>query len=356
MRKDANLDARAGECLAVSTPGRVRAEIIDLYLQICERFGHPREHTLAATGLRERHVNPVDGWVSQGTVEALFQYRIGHPSQPIHGLSIMGLLDPANTGLLGYLCLSCLNVNDLFHSLKTFGPLVSNLFQPRSEHHPGKLLWQVDLGYRDPVLHQDSTEMVLGAMAILIQKMNPAALRQVSFRHQPVQINGAISRAYQEVFHCPVYFGQPCSALELDPQSVQRKTFSGSSVVFRALTQQASRMLQRISSPDLVARVKQEVDGMLSEGMISRETLCERLGISYRNLHRKLKSRQTSYQQLLDEVRAERAVAALSDGHANLEALADSLAFSSAKSFSRWFAIQFGVSPCQFRNKNLSSR
>jgi AraC-like DNA-binding protein len=352
MRKDANADARAGECLALSGSGRVRAEIIDLYLQICERFGHPREQTFAATGLRECHVNPVDGWVSQNTVETLFHYRIGHPSRPIHGLGIMGLLDPANTGLLGYLCLSCLSVNDLFHSLKTFGPLVSDLFQPRSEHQPGKLLWQVDLGYQDPLLHQDSTEMVLGAMAILIQKMNPAALRQVNFRHQPVQINGVISTAYHEVFQCPVYFDQPCSALELDPQSVQRKTFSGSSVVFQALTLQASRMLRRTSSPDLVSRVKQEVDSLLAGGAISREIVCERLGISYRNLHRKLKSRHTSYQQLLDEVRSARAVAALSDGQANLEAVAGALAFSSAKSFSRWFATQFGVSPCRFQQQN----
>ncbi|WP_296030421.1 AraC family transcriptional regulator [uncultured Alcanivorax sp.] len=352
MRKEAVSDPRGGACPSVSTPGRVRAEIIELYLRICEDFGHSREQTLAATGLRQRHVNPVDGWVSQSTVEALFHYRVGHPSHPVHGLRIMGLLDPANTGLLGYLCLSCLSVSDLFHSLKTFGPLVSNLFQPRSEHRPGKLLWQVDLGYQDPLLHQDSTEMVLGGMAILIQKMNPDALQQVSFRHDPLLINGEISSAYREVFHCPVYFGQSCSALELDPQSVQRKTFSGSSVVFRALTQQASRMLQRISAPDLVTRVKQEVDSLLGERTISREAVCERLGISYRNLHRKLKIRDTSYQQLLDEVRAERAVLALKDSHTSLEVIADGLAFSGAKSFSRWFVVQFGLSPCQFRERN----
>ncbi|GAA3567294.1 AraC family transcriptional regulator [Marinobacter xestospongiae] len=75
------------------------------------------------------------------------------------------------------------------------------------------------------------------------------------------------------------------------------------------------------------------------------------LFVSERTLKRRLKEESCSFQQLVDEVRLQRAGELLENTAMNLSQIADALGYADAANFTRAFKRWTGVSPSQYRNQ-----
>lgn len=336
--------------------GVVASALLDLYFRLCEKHGIARKALLDASGVANRDINPPDGWVKQAVMERLFNARLDFSDDPVLGIHFATDLNPYehSIGLLGFVCMSCPSIQDLHYSLVNFGRLVSNIFSTSLVHQPGGVLWCIDLLYREERLIRDNVEWFLGSSAQMVHRMDRTALKAVHLAHKPVLVNGAPHPHYAKAFPCPIYFEQERSALLLDPQSLNRQTATGDTTAFNALSIQAQELVSRMGPQlHLIDRVKQEILSLLQRGNVSREETCKRLGLSSRHLHRQLQAYNSSYQALLDDIRAEHALKALAETDVELEVLSAKLCFSSAKSFSRWFHNRFHVTPGSYRRNIL---
>ena len=72
-------------------------------------------------------------------------------------------------------------------------------------------------------------------------------------------------------------------------------------------------------------------------------------GTSARTLHRRLRDEGQTYQEILDEIRFERAAELLSKSDASVKELAHELGFSGPNNFIRYFQRVAGVSPSAYR-------
>ena len=71
--------------------------------------------------------------------------------------------------------------------------------------------------------------------------------------------------------------------------------------------------------------------------------------MNVRTLHRKLTDENQSYQQILDDLRAELARKYLTQLHLSVEDIARKLGFTESRSFIRYFKAYEGVTPGEFR-------
>ena len=79
------------------------------------------------------------------------------------------------------------------------------------------------------------------------------------------------------------------------------------------------------------------------------ETLAAQLNMSRRTLIRKLKQQDTSYQELLDDVRKELAAWQLLNTNASIEFIAEQLGYIDTTNFSRTFRRWFNMTAREFR-------
>jgi len=155
------------------------------------------------------------------------------------------------------------------------------------------------------------------------------------------------SGEYRLMFPGPVSFDRPSSGISFDSAWMQAP-------VIRS-RQELRRYLGRLPDEWFV---KQDFEGSVSERVLrilsdsprppDLQGLAENWGQSSRTLHRQLRREGTSYRLLLEQVRRERAVGMLMDGHSRVRDIAQALDMTEP-AFSRAFKQWTGMSPLAYR-------
>ena len=89
----------------------------------------------------------------------------------------------------------------------------------------------------------------------------------------------------------------------------------------------------------------------LNESTPRKDNIAEQLGMTARTLQRKLQKEETSYQEILDELRKESALNLLKQDDLSLPEIAQKLGFTEPRSFHRSFKAWTGLTPGQYKNQ-----
>ena len=100
----------------------------------------------------------------------------------------------------------------------------------------------------------------------------------------------------------------------------------------------------------LTPRVRQAIETQLPQGDPDPAAIAKRVGMSLRNLQRKLAEEGTSFQALLDETRAGMARGYLDEARYSVSEITYLLGFSGVSNFSRAFKRWTGQSPSAYRH------
>lgn len=103
----------------------------------------------------------------------------------------------------------------------------------------------------------------------------------------------------------------------------------------------------------LGSAVRRLLRSSMASGFISIEVAASELHLSRRSLIRKLESEGTSFQHIKDVLRRDRAIFLLESKTRSIAEVAESVGFSDAAVFARAFKGWTGVSPSQYRKKDL---
>ncbi len=343
--------------LSTPTPaGVIHASMVEIFLRLCADAGIERDHLLSTARLREKDLAPDSAWVHRDLFERLFLASLTHWQDPLLGLHLGQGLPLMEIGLLGFLGMSSPSILDLFTTLQNYGRLVSDIPQSYLRHEPGRVLWGIDFSYQNDDLLRHSREWMLVACARLIHRLDPHALLAVHLHHAAYPQTQAPHPDYARCFLCPVRFEQPESALVLDPVRFKRPAHLEHIRVFQALSQEARTQLEQSPSAeamDFILQLRPLIERALDQGLCTQARLCTELGISERQLHRRLQQHGESYQSLLDRIRLER-LQRLMRPESSLYELAEQLGFSSQKSLSRWYLARTGHTLGRYRRERLS--
>ena len=341
--------------MQTSAKGVVSPVLIQHYVRMGQNFGLPVEQLMAEAKITSRDLNPLNGWVTQESLERLSRHVFALQQDPLLGLRLLNRADPAILGTLGYILQCCPTLLDMFQAITEFGHLVSTVSNASFVHEPGVVLWRVEHKSEDNLFVRQADESYLAACAILVNRQHPQALQAVKLAHEPILENAKPHPIYQQIYKCPVEFNQPYAALVLNPQCLNTPLPFADAVMFESLRQHARLTLNQLGAePSLIHQVKEKLRHLLAQGISSREAVAESLGMSSRHLHRQLQSQGCHYQGILDELRSELAHKYLLQPQYDLEDIASLLGFGSARSFCRWFGQEMGITPSEFRLKSLN--
>lgn len=150
---------------------------------------------------------------------------------------------------------------------------------------------------------------------------------------------------YEQILKTPIQFGCSDNVIEFAAEDLSVPSKRADIVLCQSLELAAEGMLARLFPPGgLIEQVKGLIRAELGGRKPSAETVAWALGMSPRTLARKLAAAGTSYQDIVDQIRAEQARQYLEQG-LSVQEVSQRLGFAFPSSFCRAYVRWFGHSP-----------
>jgi AraC-like DNA-binding protein len=179
---------------------------------------------------------------------------------------------------------------------------------------------------------------------------NPTVVR---FTHGP-PLDTALHDA---IFRCPVEFDAPNNEFVL-PRTMLDYPTNGHLRLFKGVLDRYIRYRIRqmpVYDQTIAATVAAAIRSTIGTGHCSVDFIAHSLGVSTKKLQRLLALENTSFSDILDEVRHSIAVRLLSESDAPISRVAGLLDYSTVPPFTLAFRRWTGVSPRAFRSARLSA-
>jgi AraC-like DNA-binding protein len=157
--------------------------------------------------------------------------------------------------------------------------------------------------------------------------------------------------AYREVLpEVGLRFSAPCDAVVFDARRLDLPLATADAELNTVMVKHATELLARLpSAQSLAHRVRTTVLTLMRAGDLDGSRVAALVGMSRRSLTRHLEQEQTSYSEVLNDVRRELALQLLKRTDLDVQEIASQLGYSLTAAFSRAFRRWEGVSPMQFR-------
>lgn len=192
--------------------------------------------------------------------------------------------------------------------------------------------------------------MVTVGWRLLSAAAGESVAREVTFAHAP----GYPVAAYEALFGAPVRFEQPESTVWIERARLDEPLPSSDPIARRYFEAYAERMLDALdtSPPPLLATIREAVAVELATSGAELARVAKRVAMSTRTLQRRLEEAGTSYQDIVDTVRAEMARALLREKSRSIVDVAFELGYADLKSFYRAFRRWTDTTPADWRTRN----
>ncbi|SEM61177.1 AraC-type DNA-binding protein [Pseudomonas sp. ok272] len=263
------------------------------------------------------------------------------------GLELGRRMHVSSYGMLGYALLTSATLGDALRMAMHYPALLGTLFELSLEPD-GERVWFTADGYREsPALAPFNVEFCLVSLKVICQDLlgHPLPLLGARFEHPAPDYQAR----YAEHFACPLQFDAPANAFAFDQRWLEHPLPLADTITHQAMAERCRKQnLEFTGRQAWLGRIRQLLAAQLSAAP-GLEGLAEQLNCSARTLRRHLKDLGSSYQELLDELRFERAKQMLCEDQLPIYRIAEALGFSETASFRHAFVRWSGVAPSQFR-------
>ncbi|WP_394672198.1 helix-turn-helix domain-containing protein [Limnobacter sp.] len=316
-----------------------------------QRRGFAPADILDGLPLNWQHLHESNQFMSFDQMRQLIERGVQLSQCPWLGLEV-GLRTPASAhGTLGAAMIASKNLPSAMLLLQRYAGLRQNLANLQFELEPdfaAVLEEWVDLGPVREYLHCQ----LLGGLVQLLTAMTGQELPQQLRIEWPFD-EPAWAHEYQRIAqHNSFGFSQ--LRVVLNSTLVNSPSLAADDEALQRLLRDCDLQLQRLQQGDTLAqRVRMQLQK--TEGpMPTLQTMAAKENLTERTFMRHLQAEDTSFQQLLDEVRQERACWLLANTHNTVEDIAYALGYEDASNFSRTFKRWCGQTPKAYRQEHSS--
>lgn len=336
----------------------IRGAVIIGFAELVAAAGGDPVALVEKAGFSRDVLREPDGLISWARLGVLMELAAGELDKPSFGLD-WALSVPSHFPNAGPMPL-------MAHFVETARELVEAIVQYWRYHTNAVTLQLLDDGtsphvifrYRSETLAPASRhlmECILGtgcrmARTVMGRDENPTVVR---FRHgRPPD-----TTQHDALFRCPLEFDAAHNEFVLDRKMLDYPT-NGNLRLFKGVLDRYIRYRIRqmpVYDQTMTATVTAAIQSAIGTGHCSVDFIASSLGVSVKKLQRLLALENTSFSDVLDEVRHAIAVRLLSESDAPISRVAGLLDYSTVPPFTLAFRRWTGVSPRAFRNARLSA-
>lgn len=311
-----------------------------------EGYGLDPDPVFRAEGINPDSIFDAGARISYEQFQKVEMRAMELAGDPHFGLKAFETTRPAHLGALGFAWLASPSLRQAFERLHRYSRVIQDKLVIGLENEDGLFHVSLDAGVPavDKKIREDSQLAITLKFCRVIagSTLNPA---KVCLQQARPEDTGA----YFELFRCPVEFD--CEKTELVFQDADvDKRLTGSNAELANLNEHiVVKYLAHRAKQDIVNQVKAAIIDGLANGAVTEKMVAESLYMTPRNMHRKLQKEDTSFKQLLTDVRKDLAQQYIQDRSKTLTEISFLLGFSEVSSFSRAFKGWTGVPPSEAR-------
>jgi AraC-like DNA-binding protein len=163
---------------------------------------------------------------------------------------------------------------------------------------------------------------------------------------------------FESFFGCDVVYGCPRYALAFPRAVADEPLPTGCEEVARTADRVVGAYLERVDpGAELTEEVRRQVAALVDRGHeVTSTAVASELAISARTMQRRLQDENTTFRDLVAEVRMALAKQAIEAGNAPVHVLAERLGFSDATAFRRAFKRDTGMTPSEYAAASRTGR
>lgn len=318
------------------------------YVEFGAAHGLSREALLRAAGLSEEMRGDPDARISQFSYVVLWRELISGLPDVVVPVELVRALDISSLGVTAQIVLRADDITQASQIVERFMHLTDTAMG-MSWLSRGELVGFAITHRPEVMAMRFPIELMLGIGFRLLSHAAYAAipLREVTFAHPA----GYPVAAYEDLFGVPVRFEASESALWLSRDAMSIPFAGRDPIARRYLEAHAEQMLASLPAPEppVVSQIRDAilVELATSSGELSR--VARRVAMSTRTVQRRLEEAGTTYQDLVDDVRAAMARSLLRDRARSIEDVAFELGYADLKGFYRAFRRWTATTPAEWR-------
>ena len=259
--------------------------------------------------------------------------------------------NPSNRGIVGLVFLASADLaSAVSNKVRYTKILADHIDLVYSETHDAFI---IDYSIDDDYFHPYEIERVFSGFLNWVKIFLGRAVCPAYLHFQYAQPENV--RKYDQYFQCPMTFGHERNQIAFSKELLSFKNAAYNDYLYGILQTRAESLLHQLNQlnqlqqePEFLVSVRSTIAGRLCHGNFLADDLALAHHISLRTLHRKLKHEGMTYQQLLDDVRKEIAVAYLNQEGCSVKDLPYMLGYADNRAFQRAFKRWMGCSPRQY--------
>lgn len=261
-------------------------------------------------------------------------------------------------GLVGITALSAGSVREALMITHRFLPLIVPGVRVELQEGPVHTRFVLELQADFEEMNRFLVEMVLAIInAACEDAMGGRNARTVHFMHDCARDSAGRSRLpeYEELFlGYPVYFNCDFNGMAGESKYLDLKTHRPNETTYHTTRQILEQQMATMeASASYAAQVHSKLMDLSSRDQHpTLEECADLMHVSPRTLIRKLSQEETSFKQISNEVRLQRARELLTNTNLSVKQIAARTGFSNANSFSRAFKGLSGDTPLNWRSKH----
>jgi AraC-like DNA-binding protein len=324
-----------------STVSAIREAVV----RVLARYGVDGEALDREAGFDPEVIEDNDRLLSLDRSTRFWQRAVEETGRPCIGFEVGTAVVPTNLHVLGYAWLASLTLKRALLRLQRYHRVFDSAFTPQVIEKDG--IVEVTVTYHEliPPPLRDGVAAMVVALCRAIDDDTFAPLA-ISFANE----GPPCREAAENFFRCPMSYDAGVDKLDFDLTHADRLLPRGNPTMARVSDELVQDQLAALDERDVAARARSLISHHLPEGEPNRASIAQLLNLSERTFSRRLAALDTSFRDLVDDVRQHLASTYIHEPNRSVIEIAFLLGFSDPSNFARAFRRWNGQSPSDYRD------
>lgn len=315
-------------------------------VQFMAGYGVERNRLLEGAQIPEAVFSEENATISYTQYGVMIMNALRYFPGPSLGLAFGKALNIAQHGMLGVAIMTSDTLKDALAIMEKYYSLLSPIVSLSSQVVGNECVARADQSWEIGPLQAMATETFFSGIyencEFLLGEKIPAVFY---FRHE----KPAYSDLYKSLFGDKCHFECASDQIVFDKAWLERSIKWSNPTTCKQALEICDAELEQINGRESLLLKLRNLPIVSEKGVLPLDAAAEALHMSGRSLRRRLRSLNTSYQQLSDKLRAEAAEELLRDRNIAIAEVAEKLGFNDVANFRKTFKRWMGKTPSEFR-------
>ncbi len=325
---------------------KVRAAVLANYIEVAQQLRLNANDQLRRVGLNKTILSNPDNQISADAALTLLEESSHESGCMTFGLQMAESRQLSDFGVVSLLITHQRTLRDVMHVIIQYRHLLNGSLAMSIEDVGDKVIIREEILTDHPTFSRQAIELALGVLhrmcsALLGVHWHPISIH---FTHgAPPEL-----KLHRRIFGCTLEFdsefnGIVCNAADFDYPNPTADP------VMAKYAQRFINTLPAANEFSIVQEVRKTIYFLLPMGRATIEQVAQGIGLNVRSMQRQLEEAGSVFSDLVNDVRRDLVVRYIENPKFSLGHIAELLGYAMPSSFTRWFSIQFGMTPAQWR-------